>query len=384
VLVRSAGNHAEVVAQDAGYTQIKLPSTEIRKIHSSAWASVGEVGNEEHRLVTIGKAGRNRWLGKRPVVRGSVMNPVDHPHGGGEGKSPRGMRRQKTKWGKPAGKGQKTRTPKKYSNTHLLLHAERSASGDNGNISYRLDTSGRKVACCVCGVAKTTCRLNANVAVLHESHGTIQNMLLPLPVHSRLAQGRARYAARALAKYFSAGERVLDFGAGDMRIAQLLEAECGVQITGSDVQDLRALEAQRLPFVPLSEGPLPFADDSFDVALCCFVLHHTHSHENLLRELIRVAPRIVLVEDVYTSMLSKKVLCLHDRIGNYADSPSIPTPCTFRTDQEWRTLFGSLGLSVREIESWKPALKVVPFTHITYVLERSDLLEGVISPLKQA
>lgn len=119
-LVRSAGNHAEVVAQDAGYTQIKLPSTEIRKIHSQGWASIGEVGNEEHRLVTIGKAGRSRWLGKRPVVRGSVMNPVDHPHGGGEGKSPRGMRRQKTKWGKPAGKGQKTRTPKKYSNKLIV------------------------------------------------------------------------------------------------------------------------------------------------------------------------------------------------------------------------------------------------------------------------
>ncbi len=119
-LVRSAGNYAEVVAQDAGYTQIKLPSSEVRKIQSTGWATVGEVSNEEHRLVTLGKAGRSRWLGKRPTVRGAAMNPVDHPHGGGEGKSPRGHRRQRTKWGKPAGKGQKTRSPNKYSNKLIV------------------------------------------------------------------------------------------------------------------------------------------------------------------------------------------------------------------------------------------------------------------------
>ncbi len=119
-LVRSAGNFAEVVAHDAGYTQVKLPSTEIRKVSDLAWASVGSVGNEEYNLVVIGKAGRSRWMGIRPTVRGTAMNPVDHPHGGGEGKQGRGLRRAKTAWGKPSGKGQKTRTPKKYSNVFIV------------------------------------------------------------------------------------------------------------------------------------------------------------------------------------------------------------------------------------------------------------------------
>ncbi len=120
VLVRSAGNFAEVVAHDGGYAQVKLPSTEIRKVSDLAWASVGEVGNEEYNLVVLGKAGRSRWLGIRPTVRGSAMNPVDHPHGGGEGKQGRGLRRAKSLWGKPTGKGQKTRTPKKYSNVFII------------------------------------------------------------------------------------------------------------------------------------------------------------------------------------------------------------------------------------------------------------------------
>jgi len=119
-LVRSAGNYAEVVAHDAGYAQIKLPSTEVRKVSDLAWASVGAVGNEEYNLVNIGKAGRSRWMGIRPTVRGSAMNPVDHPHGGGEGRQGRGLRRAKSKWGKPTGKGQKTRTPKKYSNVFIV------------------------------------------------------------------------------------------------------------------------------------------------------------------------------------------------------------------------------------------------------------------------
>ena len=119
-LARSAGNYAEVVAHDAGYTQIKLPSSEIRRISDLCYASVGAVGNEEQRLVNIGKAGRSRWLGKRPTVRGTAMNPVDHPHGGGEGRQGRGLRRAKSMWGKPTGKGQKTRTPKKYSNVHIV------------------------------------------------------------------------------------------------------------------------------------------------------------------------------------------------------------------------------------------------------------------------
>ncbi len=115
-MVRSAGSFAEVIAQDSGYTHVKMPSTEIRKVPQTCWASVGAVSNDEHHLVNLGKAGRSRHMGRRPKVRGSAMNPVDHPHGGGEGRQGRGLRRAKTMWGKPSGKGQKTRTPKKYSN----------------------------------------------------------------------------------------------------------------------------------------------------------------------------------------------------------------------------------------------------------------------------
>ena len=120
VLARSAGNHAEVVAQDSGYTLVKLPSSEIRKVISTAWASIGEVSNEEYRLVRIGKAGRARHMGLRPKTRGTAKNAVDHPHGGGEGRSPRGHKRSRTKQGRPTGKGQKTRSPKKYSNTLIV------------------------------------------------------------------------------------------------------------------------------------------------------------------------------------------------------------------------------------------------------------------------
>ncbi len=119
-LARSAGNYAEVLAHDAGYAQIKMPSSEVRKISDLAWASVGSVSNEEQRLQKYGKAGRSRWKGIRPTVRGTAMNPVDHPHGGGEGKQGRGLRRAKSMWGKPTGKGQKTRTPKKYSNKFIV------------------------------------------------------------------------------------------------------------------------------------------------------------------------------------------------------------------------------------------------------------------------
>ncbi len=117
---RSAGNYAEVIAHDAGYAHVKMPSTEVRKILDTAWASVGEVSNEENRLVNIGKAGRSRWLGIRPTVRGTAMNPVDHPHGGGEGRQGRGRRRAVSVYGKPTGKGQKSRRAKKYSN-HLIV-----------------------------------------------------------------------------------------------------------------------------------------------------------------------------------------------------------------------------------------------------------------------
>ena len=119
-LARSAGNAAEVVAQDDTHTSLKMPSSEIRKVLNTAWASVGSVSNEEYRLVSIGKAGRARHMGLRPKTRGAARNAVDHPHGGGEGRSPRGHRRQRTKQGRPTGKGQKTRSPKKYSNKLIV------------------------------------------------------------------------------------------------------------------------------------------------------------------------------------------------------------------------------------------------------------------------
>jgi large subunit ribosomal protein L2 len=119
-LARSAGGFAEVVAHDAGYTQLKMPSSEVRRVLSSAWATIGEVGNEEYHLVTIGKAGRARHMGIRPQTRGTARNPVDHPHGGGEGRSPRGHRRARTFQGRPVGKGQKSRRPKKYSNIYIV------------------------------------------------------------------------------------------------------------------------------------------------------------------------------------------------------------------------------------------------------------------------
>ncbi len=119
-LVRSAGNYAEVIAKDAGYIDLKMPSSEVRKVPENSWATLGEVSNPENRLVNLGKAGRSRWLGIRPTVRGTAMNPVDHPHGGGEGRQGRGRRRAVSAWGKPTGKGQKSRTPKKYSNRLIV------------------------------------------------------------------------------------------------------------------------------------------------------------------------------------------------------------------------------------------------------------------------
>lgn len=120
VVARSAGNYAQLVAIEGGDALIKMPSSEIRKVKDTCWASLGEVSNEENRLVNIGKAGRSRWLGIRPTVRGTAMNPVDHPHGGGEGRQGRGRRRAVTKWGKPSGKGQKSRKAKKYSNIFIV------------------------------------------------------------------------------------------------------------------------------------------------------------------------------------------------------------------------------------------------------------------------
>jgi len=109
-IVRSAGTYAQVVGRDDVYSLVRLPSGEIRKIPSVCMATVGQVSNADHQNVKLGKAGRSRWRGKRPAVRGSAMSPRDHPHGGGEGRSPRGMP-PKTPWGKPA-LGYKTRKNK--------------------------------------------------------------------------------------------------------------------------------------------------------------------------------------------------------------------------------------------------------------------------------
>jgi len=119
-LGRSAGNHLEVIGQDAGFTMLKMPSTEVRRVVDTCYATIGEVSNDENWLVNIGKAGRSRWLGIRPTVRATAMNPVDHPYGGGEGRQPRGTKRPKTRTGRFTDKGQKTRTPKKYSNVFIV------------------------------------------------------------------------------------------------------------------------------------------------------------------------------------------------------------------------------------------------------------------------
>lgn len=111
-IVRAAGTSAQVMGKEGKYTLLKLPSTEIRKVLSECFASVGIVSNPEHKFVSLGKAGRLRHLGRRPHVRGSAMNPCDHPHGGGEGKAPIGLKYPKTPWGKPA-QGVKTRKRKK-------------------------------------------------------------------------------------------------------------------------------------------------------------------------------------------------------------------------------------------------------------------------------
>jgi len=110
-LVRSAGAAAQLMAKEDEYALVRLPSGEMRRIRSDCLATIGQVGNIEHRSISLGKAGRKRWLGWRPTVRGSAMTPRDHPHGGGEGRSPVGLPGPKTPWGKPA-MGYKTRKPK--------------------------------------------------------------------------------------------------------------------------------------------------------------------------------------------------------------------------------------------------------------------------------
>lgn len=119
--VRTAGSLAIVRAKEGGFAHVAFPSGEVRMIPETAWASVGQVSNAEYRMVKLGKAGKSRWLGRRPTVRGSAMNPVDHPHGGGEGRQPIGLKHPKTPWGKPA-MGKKTRTKKKKSEKFIIKH----------------------------------------------------------------------------------------------------------------------------------------------------------------------------------------------------------------------------------------------------------------------
>jgi large subunit ribosomal protein L2 len=118
-LARSAGSTAEVLAHENGLTTLRLNSKEIRKVPSNSWATIGQISNPDYNLVNIGKAGRQRWFGVRPTVRGTAMNPCDHPYGGGEGRQPRGIRRPKTAWGKITG-GRKTRKKDKWSNKLII------------------------------------------------------------------------------------------------------------------------------------------------------------------------------------------------------------------------------------------------------------------------
>ena len=118
-IVRSAGTSAQLMAKEGSYALLRLPSGELRRVHINCRATVGVVGNIDHENITIGKAGRHRWMGVRPGNRGVVMNPCDHPHGGGEGKSPVGRKHPVTPWGKPA-HGVKTRDKKKASSSLIV------------------------------------------------------------------------------------------------------------------------------------------------------------------------------------------------------------------------------------------------------------------------
>ena len=122
-IVRSAGMSAQLMAKEGAYVTLRLPSGEMRKVLARCRATIGEVGNGEHEIISLGKAGRKRHMGVRPSVRGSVMNPVDHPHGGGEGKSPVGHAGPLTPWGKPA-LGYKTRKHKKASDKLIVKRAK--------------------------------------------------------------------------------------------------------------------------------------------------------------------------------------------------------------------------------------------------------------------
>jgi len=130
-IVRAAGTSAQVVAKEGNYVTLRLPSTEVRMIRRECYATIGQVGNTDARNITLGKAGRKRWQGRRPEVRGSVMNPVDHPHGGGEGRAPIGRSGPVTPWGKPA-LGAKTRNKKKASSSLIVRQRRRTSKRGRG------------------------------------------------------------------------------------------------------------------------------------------------------------------------------------------------------------------------------------------------------------
>lgn len=130
-IVRAAGATAQVMAKDGNYVTLRLPSGEVRMVRRECYATIGQVGNIEARNIKVGKAGRTRWKGIRPTVRGSVMNPVDHPHGGGEGKAPIGRSGPVTPWGKPA-LGAKTRKRKKQSSALIVRRRRKSSKRGRG------------------------------------------------------------------------------------------------------------------------------------------------------------------------------------------------------------------------------------------------------------
>jgi large subunit ribosomal protein L2 len=130
-IVRAAGASAQVVAKEGDYVTLKLPSSEVRMVRKECYATIGQVGNADLRNLSAGKAGWNRWKGRRPKVRGSVMNPVDHPHGGGEGRAPIGRSGPVTPWGKPT-LGYKTRNPKKSSNSLIVRRRRKSSKRGRG------------------------------------------------------------------------------------------------------------------------------------------------------------------------------------------------------------------------------------------------------------
>ncbi|MBW4468708.1 MAG: 50S ribosomal protein L2 [Pegethrix bostrychoides GSE-TBD4-15B] len=130
-IVRAAGGSAQVVAKDGDFVTLKLPSTEVRMVRRECYATIGQVGNADVRNASLGKAGRKRWKGRRPEVRGSVMNPVDHPHGGGEGRAPIGRSGPVTPWGKPA-LGAKTRKKRKASNALIVRRRRRTSKRGRG------------------------------------------------------------------------------------------------------------------------------------------------------------------------------------------------------------------------------------------------------------